>query len=282
MHDAVSEGAQYPDAPQIIALLQHRFGNAVFVSNDEGLLPIHLASSSGFTAGLRTLLSSEFPTILCRDKLENMTPLDIAVNELEETMGENLGHGQQDESRNNRTEEFISCVETILSSMLYNRLISNPRDNDAIDHPFLPLHSAIKSYPLQQTWSILFTLYSDDHGSDVDSFERNIAHAVCSREIEDIITDTAIVDDISEELFLQIDKYGFIPLHLSVQNPNAHFDFVKAVVGRQKSSLPCEVQPLLGNMFAHFVPFQIAAAASCDLNIIYFLIRSHPSGVNPV
>ena len=53
-----------------------------YVTTDEGLLPIHLASHSGFTAGIRTLLSSNFNTIAIRENTEMMLSLDFAVNEL--------------------------------------------------------------------------------------------------------------------------------------------------------------------------------------------------------
>ena len=49
---------------------------------------MHLAALSGFEIGLRTLLASEFSTIYSRDKLEDMLPLDIAVQKLAEIMSE--------------------------------------------------------------------------------------------------------------------------------------------------------------------------------------------------
>lgn len=290
LHEAVSNGAKFPDSPQIITMIQHRFVDGVFVTSDEGLLPIHLACSAGFTAGLRTLLSSEFSTISSRDKLENMLPLDIAVQELEQLaiespmLPDSLEHSSaQGISTMNENDDLrqriVACVEILLSSMYYNRLISSPRENQNSEYPFLPLHSAIRAYPLHKTMKVLFSLYKEEFSSSLDPLGRNIAHAICSREIADIHADIDIASQIPAENFLQIDNYGFIPLHLSLQNPNASFEFVKTVASRNKSSLSREVVSLRDNKYSHFVPFQIATAAKCDLNIIYFLIRSHPSGV---
>merc|ERR1719491_2621946 len=137
-------------------MIQHRFVDGVFVTSDEGLLPIHLATSAGFAAGLRTLLSSEFSTISSRDKLENMLPLDVAVQELEQLEIEespmlpvSLEHSSAQRmsstSENEDTRQrIIACIEILLSSMYYNRLISSPRENQNLDYPFLPLHSAIR------------------------------------------------------------------------------------------------------------------------------------------
>eukprot|EP00554_Chaetoceros_debilis_P009752 CAMPEP_0194103046 /NCGR_PEP_ID=MMETSP0150-20130528/3550_1 /TAXON_ID=122233 /ORGANISM="Chaetoceros debilis, Strain MM31A-1" /LENGTH=1228 /DNA_ID=CAMNT_0038790173 /DNA_START=105 /DNA_END=3792 /DNA_ORIENTATION=+ len=288
LHDAVSYGKRFPDTPQIITMIQHRFVDGVFVTSDEGLLPIHLATSAGFAAGLRTLLSSEFSTISSRDKLENMLPLDVAVQELEQLEIEespmlpvSLEHSSAQRmsstSENEDTRQrIIVCIEILLSSMYYNRLISSPRENQNLDYPFLPLHSAIRAYPLHKTMTVLFSLYREEFSFSLDPLGRNIAHAICSREIDDIHADIDIANQIPAENFLQMDNYGFIPLHLSLQNPNASYEFVKTVANRNKSSLSREVASLRDNRYSHFVPFQIATAAKCDLDIIYFLIEAIP------
>jgi len=277
LHDAVSMGARHPDTPQIVTALQHAFKDAVFVTNDEGLLPIHLAASSGFEVGLRTLLSAEFSTIFVRDKLEQMLPVDVAVHELAEIEGEEAAELDEAQDVSSDRNRIISCVEILLSSMFYNRLVAYPREFGSGDKPFLPLHSAVDA--CHQTWKTLFSLYGEEHGLDVDPLGRNVAHRICSRPIENVNTDLSILGNLDNSLFIQSDDYGFIPLHLSLQNKNAPFQFVMAVAGRHKSSLSLEVQPVRGNIYAHFLPVQIASAAGCDLNIILFIMKSHPLAV---
>jgi hypothetical protein len=271
------------DTPQIMTALIHAFKNAVFVTNDEGLLPIHLAASSAFEIGIRTLLSSEFRTIYLRDKLEDMLPLDIAVQKLAEIISEEPSNEESDESddatadieRNPIKANYIACIEILLSSMLYDRLIVQPRGNS--EKPFLPLHSVIGAQPLIETWNTIFEVYGEEHHEDIDPIGcRNIAHKICSRPIKDIDNDLSILNSLETTLFLNDDKYGFIPLHLALQNRDAPFQFIRNLGFKDRISLSQPVKPILGNIYANFSPVQIAAASDCDLGIIYFLMRSHP------
>jgi len=281
LHDAVSEGAHHPDTPQIITILLNGFKSAVFVVTDEGFLPIHFAASSGFSAALRTLLSAEFRTIFIRDKLENLLPLDISVHELSETTEEAYEQASQDGELNKRRDQIVSCIEILLSSMLYNRLISSPRDIGNGDYPFLPLHGAIHACPLLKTWRALFPFYREEHSLDIDELGRNIAHKICSREIHNTQTDVSILQDLGLDLFLQRDHFGFIPLHLSLQNRNVPIEFVKAVAECNKSSLCQDVRPIHTNKYSRFLPLLIASNSQCDLDILFFLLKSHPTLVQP-
>ena len=286
LHDCVTTGAEQMDTPQIMTALLHAFPEAVFVTNDEGLLPVHLAALSGFVIGLRTLLSSEFSTIYSRDKLEGLLPLDIAVQKLAEIRSEDPSDSDDDDLEDDDTADiekdpkkakYISCIEVLLSSMLYDRLVLSPRDK-----PFLPLHSVIGARPQLETWNTLFEVYGDEHRVDVDHLGRNIAHKICSRPIENIDTDLAILHSVERDLFYQCDNYGFIPLHLAVQNKDAPMQFITEIANRQRSSLSRAVSAVVGgvpNMFANFSPVLIAAASECDLNIIFFLMKSHPDAV---
>ena len=282
LHDSVSTGAELLDTPQIMSTLLHAFQKAVFVTNDEGLLPLHLAAMSGFEAGLRTLLASEFSSIYSRDKLEGMLPLDLAVHQLAELISEESSDsdqededsGSSDNERDPKKAKYISCIEMLLSSMLYKRLLSSPRISE--DKPFLPLHSVILARPHIETWTTLYNLYGDEHSLDIDPLGRNIAHSMCSRAIEYIDVDLNILESISDDLFTKSDFYGFLPIHLSLQNGNAPFQFITEIAKKYPTSLNRAVPALRVNKYANFLPVHIAAASDCDLNIIYFLLRISP------
>jgi len=284
LHDCVTTGAEQMDAPQIMTALLHAFTDAVFVTNDEGLLPVHLAALSGFEIGLRTLLASEFSTIYSRDKLEDMLPLDIAVQKLAEIMSEEpsdpdddvVDDATADIERNPKKAKYIACIEILLSSMLYDRLVLSPREFRNGDKPFLPLHSAIGARPHLETWNTLFEVYGDEHIDDIDLLGRNVAHKICSRPIENIDTDLTILNNLDRYLFTQSDNYGFVPLHLALQNRDAPIQFITKIARRHRSSLSRAVTPVVGNIYANLSPVHIAAASGCDLTIIFFLMKSHP------
>jgi ankyrin repeat protein len=289
LHDAVSIASKHPDTPQIIQALLHAFKNAVFVTNDEGLLPIHLSSSSGFVGGLRTLLASEFTTIFKKDKLEGMLPIDVAAHQLQEYLNEDeldlqndeLDVDDQDDLTSDKDKSnIISCIEILLSSMSYNRLVPDPRAYGKEGKPFLPLHSVIDANPQLQTWKTLFAFYEEEHAADVDPLGRNAAHRICSRPIEAIENDIHILHNLNMDLFVSHDDFGFVPLHLALQNRDAPYDFVKAVSARHTSSLSQEVLPVTNNIYGNFLPVQIAAASGCHLDVLLFLIKSYPSSVS--
>ena len=290
LHDGVSIGSKHPDTPQIIQALLHAFKHAVFVTNDEGLLPIHLSSSSGFVGGLRTLLASEFTTIFEKDKLEGMLPIDLAAHQLQEYVNEDEADLQNDEldddddqydsTSDKDKSNIICCIEILLSSMSYNRLVPDPREYGKEGKPFLPLHSVIDANPQLQTWKTLFTFYEEEHAADVDPLGRNAAHRICSRPIQAIENDTHILQTLNMDLFVSQDDFGFVPLHLALQNRDAPYDFVKAVSARHTSSLSQEVLPVTNNIYGNFLPVQIAAASGCRLDVLLFLITSYPSSVS--
>lgn len=292
LHDAVSIASKHPDTPQTIQALLHAFKNAVFVTNDERLLPIHLAATSGFVVGIRTLLASEFSTVYRKEELEDMLPLDLAVVQLQEYLSEEGQDGEEDDMED---EEFldsndsesdknaiINCIEILLSSMTYSRLISEPRSIAYKEDgkPFLPLHSAVDAKPQQQTFETLYELYKEEHSLDVDPLGRNIAHRLCSREIENLENDIAIAKKLPEGLFIAHDDFGFISLHLALQNRNVPLAFIEAISRRHTSSLSKEVLPVTNNLFASFLPVHVAAASSCSVDVLMYVTMSYPSSLN--
>lgn len=293
LHDAVSIASKHPDTPQTIQALLHAFKKSVFVTNDERLLPIHLAATSGFVVGIRTLLASEFSSVYRKEELEDMLPLDLAVVQLQEYLNEEEQEDGEDndmedeeflDSNNSESDKnaIINCIEILLSSMTYNRLISEPRSISYKEDgkPFLPLHSAVDAKPQQQTFDTLYELYKEEHSQDVDLLGRNIAHRLCSREIEHLENDIAIANKLPESLFIAHDDFGFIPLHLALQNRNVPLQFIEAISERHTSSLSKEVLPVTNNFLASFLPVHVAAASSCSIDVLMYVTTSYPSSLN--
>lgn len=293
LHDAVSIASKHPDTPQTIQALLHAFKNSVFVTNDERLLPIHLAATSGFVVGIRTLLASEFSSVYRKEELEDMLPLDLAVVQLQEYLNEEEREDGEDndmedeeflDSNNTESDKnaIINCIEILLSSMTYNRLISEPRSISYKEDgkPFLPLHSAVDAKPQQQTFHTLYELYKEEHSQDVDLLGRNIAHRLCSRGIQNLENDIAIANKLPEGLFIAHDDFGFIPLHLALQNRNVPLQFIEAISERHTSSLSKEVLPVTNNLFASFLPVHVAAASSCSIDVLMYVTTSYPSSLN--
>jgi len=290
LHEAVSSGADKQDAPQITAMILSAFPEAVHVMTDEGLLPIHLAAMSGFSAGLRTIFAYNHETVYSRESTEMMLPLDFAVDGLNSKKGDapdayllSVAH-QQPSSSQQETDlkNFESCIEMLLASCLYNRPVLSPRDESS-GISFLPLHGALAAHPLQRTWKCLISLYGKDHITDIDEFGRNIAHYLCSKMTEDDEHSFSMLKEIQAEsdLFAQADECGFLPLHLCLLNKKSpSFELVKAVVGCYPSAVTVEVQgksfEVQGKSYRGFLPFQVAATSGCDENVITYLLQNHP------
>ena len=120
----------------------------------------------------------------------------------------------------------------------------------------------------------------EEHSQDVDLLGRNIAHRLCSREIENLENDIAIANKLPEGLFIAHDDFGFIPLHLALQNRNVPLQFIEAISERHTSSLSKEVLPVTNNLFASFLPVHVAAASSCSIDVLMYVTTSYPSSLN--
>lgn len=282
LHSAVSTGARHADAPQITATLLQTFGDADQIATDEGLLPIHLAAMSGFTAGIRTLLSATFESIQKRELTEFMLPLDFAVDGLSEEHSSSIADNAEESSNqdvlmkevssHDLNKNHKSSVELLLSSMFYNRLISAPRQAGS-DHPFLPLHGAAVSCPTVDSWRTILSLYGHDHALDLDSNGCTVAHMLCSQDRDAMLQQIEVLEMVKQETFFMVDKQGFLPLHRALTNKNVSLDFIEAVL-RKHSAIADEVQLNNQNQFAKLLPVQLAACHNCDLDVIFELYKT--------
>jgi hypothetical protein len=123
LHEALSSAAHLPDAPQIAAVLINAFPSAIKITNDEGLLPLHLTAMSGFSAGIRTLFAYGFRTIYARENTEEMLPIDFAVDgyknsseEAKESRRDSYVEGN-DVALTEKEAEFRRCIDIFLMSV---------------------------------------------------------------------------------------------------------------------------------------------------------------------
>jgi hypothetical protein len=289
LHEAVSISAHHQDAPQITAVLLAAFPEAVYVTTDEGLLPIHLAAMSGFSAGLRTIMAHGFDTIYRKEMTEFMLPLDFAVDGFRSEFGgsddsDNVLSVVQQQSIHEKTSStnlksnFTACIEILLMSSLHNAPILAPRDEI-----FLPLHGTVISQPLLRTWRTIFDTYGTDHQADIDANGQNPLHCFCSSRSFDDVLDTMLLKDVFirwPSWFEQKDKNGFLPLHLALLDSRCSFYFIEAIFN---------CKPVTGNMevarwskrllLRGLLPFQLAAVSNCSVDVVYSLLRSDPMGV---
>ncbi len=279
LHSAVSTGARHPDAPQITTMLLQTFEEATHVTTDEGLLPIHLASMSGFTAGIRTLLSAKFDIISSRENTEMMLPLDFAVdgfreeNSIDGTPSSQKYETTDDSSSFNQNKNYKSSIELILACTLYDRMITIPH-NAGDDYPFLPLHGAVKARPTLESWKAISLLYKN-HAMDIDVNGYTATHVLCSLESDDVEKDLRMLETLHQDTFLINDNDGLIPLHRALLNTNVSFNFVEAIINRQNCAITEEVKSKGGtSALDKLLPVQLAALHKCDLDIIFELFKN--------
>lgn len=275
----MSTGARHPDAPQISAILLNAFEGAVYVTNDEGLLPIHIASMYGFTAGIRTLLSAKFETIDFRENIENMLPLDFAVDGFkEENSSLKMDEDEEDhvsqKSNHDSNTDHKASIELILASTLYDRVISVPRQAGD-GYPFLPLHGAAKARPTVDSWNTLLSLYSEN-AIDTDQNGCTVTHLICSHEKDesDFEKDLGMLANVDQGTFLMFDNDGFQPLHRALTNSDVPLAFIKAVIDRENSALTQVSRSNNKSSLENLLPVQVAAAYDCELGIIFELLKS--------
>lgn len=276
----MSTGARHADSPQIAASLLQCFDEADQISTDEGLLPIHLAAMSGFTAGIRTLLSYTFETIYTRELTEMMLPLDFAVEGFKEEMT-NIEQDSSPQEQSHRdgfshdsNRNHKSSIELLLSSMLYNRLISVPRQAGN-GFPFLPLHGAAVACPSVESWRTLISLFGE-HALDVDLKGQTAAHIFCSQDRDGMLQQKEVVKMLAKETFYTVDNEGYLPLHRALTKKNISLDFVKAILGRNHDAIVRPIQSKDNShlRFDNYLPAQLAAVHDCELSIIYELFKA--------
>jgi len=271
LHTAVSTGARHPDAPQITTMLLNSFEEATGITTDEGLLAIHYSSMSGFTAGIRTLLSTKFDIISSRTNHDMMLPLDFAIDGLEE---ENFSDAETDDSStHNPNINYKSSIELILASTLYDRMITIPH-NAGVNYPFLPLHGAAKARPSLDSWKSISLLYND-HALDRDLNGGTATHVLCSHQSDEVERDIGMINTVHRDTFSVRDDDGCLPLHRALFNSNVSFNFFEAIIERQNSAITEEVRSNNGpSALQKLLPVQLAALHKCDLNIIFELMKN--------
>ena len=217
---------------------------------------------SGFTAGVRTILSANYESIFKREinalMDESMLPLDFAID------------SQQDGDSNN-----FDTIELLLSSAFHGRVIPRPRQAGK-NYPFLPLHGAAKSRPNMKSWHALLNMYSA-HALDLDETGRTIAHILCIHNENNDFYETKelqMLEKVDRKAFKVYDKDGFLPLHRALSNQNVSVDFMQKVISLDNNALSCEVKSAHGESdFEMMLPLHVAAHYSCDLNVIFELTK---------
>lgn len=288
MHEAVSVSAHHQDAPQITAVLLAAFPIAACIATDEGLLPIHLAAMTGFSAGLRTIMAYDFNTIYSKESTELMLPLDFAVDGFRSEYGESddtdniLSVVQQQNvpeksSSTNLKSNFTACIEILLMSSLNKSPVLAPRDE-----LFLPLHGVVVSCPLLRTWKTLFDVYGQEHQGDVDRNGQNPLHYYCSRPLDDE-TDIILLKDVFikwPEWFTQRDGNGFLPLHLALLDSRRSFQLIYTILGCKPPTINMNVASWSKKFLLQgLLPFQLAAISNYSINVIYHLLRTDPATI---
>lgn len=233
-----------------------KFSQGIHITNDEGLLPIHLAAMSGFNSGIRTILSLDFKSIAKRESTELMLPLDFAIQSFQEEDSSNL-----------------DTIELLLSSAVYGRVIPRPRKAGE-KYPFLPLHGAAMLRPSNQSWRELLTIYNG-HIMDRDLKGRSVAHILCipceSEEV-DVSIDIEMLGLVDRQTLKICDHDGFLPLHRALANPEVSVALVKKVLSLHNGAISHAVGPH-NLLHCGMLPLQIAALYKCNNDVIFELAK---------
>lgn len=307
LHECVSSASHHQDAPQITATVLGAFPDAVKITNDEGLLPIHLAAMSGFAAGLRTIFAYDFNAMYAQDNTELMYPLDFACDGLREEEDMRSDDVEKDEdgednedddvlsvarikaphkSKHTDTEsQFSLCIEMLIMSTLLNRPVLSPRDESDTGSQFLPIHGAVIACPLPRTWKYLVNVYGKEYGTLVNRRGRTALHLIGS--LKNDVSDKVIVQMVKDlsaiyrDAACKEDNDGLLPLHTCLISAKS-FNVIRAMHHCNGAASTCEVPKNSKWVeWRGFFAFQIAAARNSDLSVIYSLLRSHPMGIIP-
>jgi len=293
LHEAVSSAAHLPDAPQIVASLINAFPSAIKITSDEGLLPLHLAAISGFSAGIRTIFAYGFSTIYARENTEEMLPVDFAIDgymsaaeEAYETLPRDRRPNKQASNDTELTEremEFRHCIDIFLMSALYDRPVFTPAvRNDQRDMSFLPIHGAAASQPCGQSWKQIISMYGMDYASGVDVRGRTALHVLVTSKPWHLEVVTEMIWNINElnpTCATTFDDSGLLPLHTALAS-HATYHVVENLLLCNRGTVCMEVDDDCDNVkLRGMLPFQLAAACGCDVEVVDLLLRAHPIGV---
>lgn len=273
LHNALELGNSLDDMAQIVVCLMTAFKAALYVTNNEGQYPIHIAASSGFQAGIRTILALDYNLIHIRDEAEKLSALDIAIDSLNlEVDEENFLSSSTRREAMFSQKPYIQCIEILLSSTLYKRFVPCPHLSEEVT-PFLPLHGAIASHPKEFTWKTIRFLYGCDSKNQLNGLGRNAAHILCSIATLGDGIGSIILDDLDSGLFQQADSFGFLPIHLCSMNPEVPYNFFRKVGSKNEDGLNTPVPYRMENKYSMLTALQIAATSNCCLDVMSYLVR---------
>ena len=263
-------GAHHPDAPQIIATLAAAFPPSVKLTNDDGLLPIHIAAMSGSARCLRTILGFGLSTIFARENIEDMIPLDFAVDGLISALAE-------EEEDLLQIDQFQQCISILLMSAFYKQPVLSPEREEHL--PFLPIHGVAAAQPCSRSWKQIMSMFDEQYGDAVDSSGKTPLHTLLSSisSHEDLVVQA--IDDLCDAhptCITHVDSNGFIPLHTALSN-NMPLKVIVHLIERNGSSVSIAVSENCSNaLLANMLPFHLAAASGANEDCIYHLLRSAP------
>ena len=270
LHEALITGAHHQDAPQIIATLASAFPNSIKLTNDEGLLPIHLAAMSGSSHGIRTILGFGLSTVFARENTEEMLALDFAIDGLLSTLDE-------DDTDQIQAGLFRQCISILLMSALYKQPVLSPIGNEHL--PFLPIHGAAAAQPCRRSWLHLISAFGQDYGSALDRDGKTPLHTLVSSTLfqDDLVTQAiSYFSEMHPTCLTCYDHNGFIPLHMALIH-KMPLSVIQSLVKCPGSSVSTHVRENCSEQsYQGLFPFQLAAAIGADEDCIYLLLRSSP------
>lgn len=272
LHEALVDGAHMPDAPQIVATLAAAFPSSIKLTNDEGLLPIHLAAMSGAVHGIRTILGFGVSTIFVRENTEEMLALDFAIDGLVGVMDD-----EEEERDDTQVDLYQQCIRILLNSALYNQPVLNPAVNE--NCPFLPIHAAAAIQPCRRSWIHLMSTFGPQYAGEIDASGKTPLHTLMSSTMfqDDLVTQATLsISDMQPTCLTHFDNNGFIPLHAALVN-KMPFSVIQCLVQCSAISISIPVRDDCSDIsMREMLPFQLAASSGADEDVIYLLLRSAP------
>lgn len=238
---------------------------------------------SGFSAGIRTIFAYGFSTIYARENTEEMLPLDFAIDGYKTSYEEYMDQTEvsDDPDPTEKEREFRQCIDILLMSALYDRPVFTHARNDQ-PGIFLPIHGAVAAQPSTESWRQIVSMYGRDFASDVDVRGRTALHVLMSSKLMYLHTVTEMIRNINEldpTNATTYDDSGFIPLHVALTHL-VPYPVIEYLLSTNLSTISMEVDDdcdVVG--YRNMLPFQLAAACGCGVDVVNLLLRAHPVGV---
>ncbi len=244
---------------------------------------MHLAAMSGFSAGIRTIFAYGFSTIYFREVTEDMLPLDFAVDGYISTI-EDVNYANGDAALTQKEMEFRSCIDTLLMSAVYDRPVFTHAESQQRGMSFLPIHGAAAAQPCSVSWKQVVSMYGRDYGGNIDVRGRTAMHVLVSANwkervppnVAEMIADTNDLDGTSVTTY---DDSGLIPLHAALVHL-APYHVIECLLKCNLGTISMEVdEDCDAVQYRGMLPFQLAAACGCGVDVANLLLRSYPISV---